>query len=77
MNQKKLNVKTLPLDGTNWAFQSYTPLKLPSGRAEVTTAGTFLPTLSKIHLVFHFAYYTLFLPPVHMSRQFLPFFSRS
>ena len=46
INQKKLNVKTLPLDGTNWALQSYTPLKLPSGRAEVTTVGTFFPTLS-------------------------------
>ena len=46
INQKKLNVKTLPLVGTNWALQSYARLKLPSGRAGIATVGTFLPTLS-------------------------------
>ena len=46
INQKKLNVKTLPVDGIKWALQSNTPLKLPSGRAEVTTVGSFLTTLS-------------------------------
>ena len=45
INQKKLNVKTLPLVGTKWALQSYTPLKLQSGRAEVTAVRKFLITL--------------------------------